>query len=366
MGREIKRVAADFEWPIDKVWKGYKNPWYEFSYTCPSCDGSGYGVVAKIFHDEWYGYEEFDPVAYGSKLITPETPALKQFVEYQVDRSIREAATGTAFKMVDRRVTYTGTDCFYTDNGKLTREQAILRESHRLMDLWNNCWSHHLIQADVDALLKKDRLQEFTHRPLPGIPLEQYVRTHAYYLWVNSGRPCSDGVEFWLESEKLHGNGYRLPYPNGRIPTVEEVNASAILSSFGVTGESYTCIEARCEREGYSVLCPECLGKGSCWHPTDAEQKAEQWKPEEPPAGEAYQIWETVSEGSPISPAFTNPKILAEYMANSPPWGAAEPMSAEQWLKWIVGPGWAPSAVITNGVYQDGVAAICEIGDSNE
>lgn len=362
MGREIKRVSSDFNWPLEKVWQGYKNPWYKFCHDCASCDGTGYAEMAKLYYNQWYGKVPFDPVAYGSQLLTPESPAVKAFVERQVDRSIREAAAGTAMEYSrEKGTTYTGSTCYYTDNGRLTREEAIALESDRLLDMWNEQWNHHLIQADVDALLEHDYLRDFTHVKSKDIPLEQYIRTHAYYLWLEAGKPDTDGFEFWLESEKLH-DGYWLPYKNGYIPTVKEVNEWNITSTFGVSNYSYTCIEARCAREGYEHLCPKCNGNGRLWHPADAEQKAEEWERTEPPTGEAYQIWETVSEGSPISPAFTNPQILAEYMANSPPWGAAQPMSAENWLKWIVGPGWAPSGV--GGL--DGVAAMVEmIGDDN-
>lgn len=37
MGREVRRVPLDFDYPIDKVWDGFKNPYYE--YKCPDCDG---------------------------------------------------------------------------------------------------------------------------------------------------------------------------------------------------------------------------------------------------------------------------------------------------------------------------------------
>lgn len=35
MGREVKRVALDFHWPIKKTWKGYLNPHYR---KCPDCE----------------------------------------------------------------------------------------------------------------------------------------------------------------------------------------------------------------------------------------------------------------------------------------------------------------------------------------
>lgn len=40
MGRVVRRVAMDFEWPLNKIWIGY---WWPFkSMDCPWCDGSGW------------------------------------------------------------------------------------------------------------------------------------------------------------------------------------------------------------------------------------------------------------------------------------------------------------------------------------
>lgn len=47
MGREIKRVALDFDWPLSKVWEGYVNPHYR---KCRGCDdGSGETRAATQF-----------------------------------------------------------------------------------------------------------------------------------------------------------------------------------------------------------------------------------------------------------------------------------------------------------------------------
>jgi hypothetical protein len=79
----------------------------------------------------------------------------------------------------------------------------------------------------------------------------------------------------------------------------------------------------------------------------------EAWKRTEPPIGDGYQIWETVSEGSPISPVFSTPEELAEYMA-SHPWGGDRGSSRESWMRFINGPGWAPSMVVSDGVVRTG------------
>ena len=77
----------------------------------------------------------------------------------------------------------------------------------------------------------------------------------------------------------------------------------------------------------------------------------------EPPTGEGWQVWETVSEGSPISPVFATPEELARHMTLTR-WGADRGTSYEAWLAFITGPGWAPSMVCSaeHGV-QTGVQA---------
>ncbi len=38
MGREVKRVALDFEWPLNEVWEGFIDPYWR---QCAECKGSG-------------------------------------------------------------------------------------------------------------------------------------------------------------------------------------------------------------------------------------------------------------------------------------------------------------------------------------
>lgn len=45
MGRELKRIALNFKWPIGMIWKGYINPfrWFE----CSACKGTGLNPSTK-------------------------------------------------------------------------------------------------------------------------------------------------------------------------------------------------------------------------------------------------------------------------------------------------------------------------------
>ena len=78
-------------------------------------------------------------------------------------------------------------------------------------------------------------------------------------------------------------------------------------------------------------------------------------KRKDPPKGEGWQMWETTSEGSPMSPVFSTPEELAHWLAGT---GASSFGSStatyEQWLG-MIRAGWAPTAAMVNGRMQSGV-----------
>jgi len=113
---------------------------------------------------------------------------------------------------------------------------------------------------------------------------------------------------------------------------------------------------------GFYGLCPLCNGEGGYFCDDSYLKLQEDWEPIEPPEGDGYQIWETVSEGSPISPVFAEPEKLAAWMAGRK-WGADKGTSAEQWLRFINGPGWAPSLISSQ---KDGVRTGVQAIPDNE
>jgi len=213
MGREIRMVTADFEWPLNKTWEGFLNPYYEFNKKCPFCDGGGYNPETKKIYEEWYHGTEDDWV--------------------------------------------------------------MITDSRRYN---NSAWSHHITQDEVQALVDHDRLMDFTHK---------YTQEKGW--------------------EKL--------------------------DPLGVWG-----------------FCVYCKGEGSIWSSKDHEEAAEKWEPTDPPAGDYYQLWETPSEGSPISPPCETPEKLARWLTdNKASSFGPQTESYETWLEFVRGPGWAPSAIGTAG-----------------
>lgn len=246
MGRLIKRVALDFYWPCNLVWKGYINPYR--AQNCDVCEGSGYNPKTKQISDDWYDFEK----------------------------------TG-------RR------------------------------------WANNITQDEVDALIEHDRLWEFTH------------------TWKKG--------EGWKPIE---------PRP---VVTSEQVNEWS-RRGFGHDAiNRHICVEARARRLGVWGACPVCNGEGEIWPSKEVQQLSENWYDDEryePPTGEGWQLWETVTEGSPISPVFATSDELIEHLVKSG-------YSREAATQFVRSDKWTPSMVVVNGrVYNDIEATAIKSEDEHD
>jgi hypothetical protein len=63
--------------------------------------------------------------------------------------------------------------------------------------------------------------------------------------------------------------------------------------------------------------------------------EAEAWKKEEPPAGDGFQLWETTSEGSPVSPVFAKLEELCAWCADNATTFGSFKTSAEEWRRML-------------------------------
>ncbi|RJQ46860.1 MAG: hypothetical protein C4534_02100 [Gaiellales bacterium] len=167
-------------------------------------------------------------------------------------------------------------------------------------------WSDNLTQDEVDALIEEGRLHDLTSRFVRG--------------------------EGWL--------------PTGHHPTAEEVN---LWSRQGLGHDAinrWICVETRAKRLGTWGSCERCQGEGEVWTSPEMKQKSESWEREEPPTGEGWQTWETVSEGSPVSPVFATSDELAAWLVGQ---GYSEAGAAA-----FIKAAWVPSMVSVEGqLYRD-------------
>ena len=280
MGRSLRRVALDFNWPIGKVWEGFLNPHFK-ARDCDKCGGGGYSEHSKRLHDLWYGYLPFKPEDNGSTPFDVTTPAIVALAT----RNCQGETSGWRFR----------------------------EESKRLVDLMNSRWLHHLNDDDVRALVEGGRLHDFTS------------------VWIK-GRG-------WVKKDP--------PY----IPTAREVNEWSI-TGFGHDAiNAWLCVKAACKRAGQDDTCRECHGRGHIWDSPEQKKIYDEWQPTDPPAGDGWQLWETVSDGSPVSPVFATAEELAGWLGAENHNG----MSYYDWLKFLTQTsGWAPSLVSVDGAMMSG------------
>ena len=241
MGRELKRVPLDFDWPLHKIWEGF---------ICP--------------HDE---------------------------------RPCPKKASG---------------ECHdgYSSSGK-----------------WLDAISRLIALVGQEAV-SEPRAKE--------LRLRGQLYPHPYLThWEQA--PHGDD----------NGDGRLLPFGSELITFVQGLAKDCDIGTLSGSMTSWeiskTLLKAAGIEDEKWGLCKVC--GGTCVHPDDqkADDDDEEWEPTEPPVGDGYQLWETVSEGSPISPVFPTEEKFVEYLVR-------EDGYSEGAAKSFVKTGWVPSAMmVTNG-----------------
>lgn len=280
MSRQIYRVPLTFDHPLNQVWPGYLLPERLREKPCPDCE-NGYSEHAEALRDMWYGNKPFHPILTGSAKLRADTPAVR----------------ATAERNISQRPD------LYWGGG----EGAIIREAERLASWFNGQWCHHLDQGDVDALLAADRLWDLTHALRPG---------EGWQPIVPAPTVTAAQVNEWSISSR-HGH--------------DDMNAAVV-------------IRARCERDGMPYECGTCGGEALLEAYPGQRAEAEAWEPTEPPAGDGWQLWSTVNEGTPVSPVFATAEELAGWMS--------DPARGRDWVPFdvamrFIDAGWAPSGFET-------------------
>jgi hypothetical protein len=272
MGREIKRVPLDFDWPLDKIWQGFINPYNQQARRCPSCGGTGLNPATRQIEDDWY-----DSDGCGNRW---------------------HYVYGTA------------------PNGSPAERPPwkVIGTTRR--------WSNKLTQDEVDALVDHGRLMDFTHTCTRGVGWKPKDPPY---------RPTAAEVNEWSQ----HGMGH------------DGINR-------------WICVETRAKRLGVYGKCDHCQGSGELWSSETEHRLSEEWQATPPPTGDGWQLWETVSEGSPVSPVFATAAELAHWLASDKPDKLSRAQSYEAALKFVEA-GWAPSMILTDGILKTGVEAAGEI-----
>lgn len=268
MGREIKRVPLDFDWPLDKTWHGFFLPDRLRGIPCPDCEGGQ-------THFAWW----------------------MQAMSYLMGMLAQDV-----------------------------REQERGKPMHPWLAEFPNHHGHW--EYLIGGVWGKHRDAE---------PEERRATQGRFVV----DRPSREALTFFARLADCS----------------EEEIGGGIFSSNDV---NYAVMRKLYELTGVSTDCPTCEGRGDSEAYPGQRAEAEAWETFEPPEGDGYQLWETVSEGSPISPVFATPEELAHFMV-SHSWGSQTNRMASSFdvAMGFIDAGWAPSAVATaeHGV-ESGVEAV--------
>ena len=189
------------------------------------------------------------------------------------------------------------------------------KKTKEIFDAWYDFegtgkkWCHNITQDEVDVLIKENRLTDFTH---------DFVKSNG-----------------WVKKE---------PLPNVTAEMVNEWSKHG----FGHDAINHCiCVEARARRLGVWGYCEVCNGEGEIWFNDEIKKKNDEWYDKEkyePPKGKGWELWETVSEGSPISPVFKTAKAFIQYLIQEG--------HSEKAAKAFIKQKWVMSGMLANGKFK--------------
>lgn len=154
-------------------------------------------------------------------------------------------------------------------------------------------WCDAITQDEVDALIAKERLWDFWRRV---------------------------GANGWEDID---------PRP---VVTAEMVNASARGGHHVHDGiNRWVLIETRARRLGVYGHCHYCEGEGAIWQGPEVKALHEAWQEFDPPTGDGFQLWQTTSEGAPVSPVFATIEALCAWCATGATTFGSARATADEW-----------------------------------
>jgi hypothetical protein len=132
-----------------------------------------------------------------------------------------------------------------------------------------------------------------------------------------------DGSGQWIKNKPLV------------IPSAKQVNEWSLSGLGHDSLNQWVVVKAECKRKGLPIYCPICKGKGHTWASQKAKRLAASWKNIQPPKGPGFQLWETTSDGSPISPVFSSLETLCQWCEKNATTFGSEKTSAADWMKML-------------------------------
>ncbi len=185
--------------------------------------------------------------------------------------------------------------------------------------------------------------------------------------------------QFRLVEKRTMGRELRMVPPNWEHPITERSNGREDFQPMHKGTFEEAAAEWKSEfeswesgeRPSYYTVDPE-NPNPEYWEYSGGPPERKYYQPWKDDEATWFQVWETVSEGTPVTPPFETKAELIEYLvANGDFWDQSrrkegrgiincDPWSRKQAEAFVNGPGWAPSFVMSSAGFQSGVEALAD------
>lgn len=136
--------------------------------------------------------------------------------------------------------------------------------------------------------------------------------------------------------KKIMDDIVKPQFPDAEAITPDIFSYIALVNPLFPANLEWELIKYHSKKEGWDSSCPHCNGEGTVYINDEIKRMHDEFDGVEPPAGEGYQMWETTTEGSPVSPVFKTPEELAEYCERAGvSWFGHRTASKDDWLRVI-------------------------------
>jgi hypothetical protein len=182
--------------------------------------------------------------------------------------------------------------------------------------------------ADVDENAAGKPMHPWLEKDTyPPVDREDEIARQGIWVDYRVVRPSADIVEFAQALVKDDPYEFRRTIERGRFAQNREAITRGLVRAAGLP-----------EKWGW---CPACNGHGSVEAYPGQRAEAEAWEAEEPPTGEGWQLWETVSEGSPVTPVFADREGLVAHLCSD---DYPRRLTRDE-AEGLVSAGWVPSGI---------------------
>lgn len=194
---------------------------------------------------------------------------------------------------------------------------------------WLQKFSH------VMGMLAEDVREQERDKPMHPW-LREFPHPHGHWEYPVADDPQSGPGRFVVDRPSADALDF--------FASLMNVDKAEITGQLFGKSPQYVVMTRLLELTGTDVSCQACGGQGSTEKYLGQRAEADAWVPTGPAEGEGWQLWSTVSEGSPISPVFATADDLAGWMS--------DPARGDRWVpadvaQKFIDAGWAPTGVVT-------------------